>query len=355
MKHPLSILLFLFIPFALFAKVDRGDMLKYYDRTTKHDTLVWTHFIDVRHLYTDSLQVGFRDEVGKLDWQWISQDDIDFFSYGGVYYDDRMVMGEDGKQRRIFLRMNRDSRSRVKLFTIGRGPEKRHYAEGEDSVLYRIDNVHAYRTEERVRRTGNPNYYRRFRWGVMLGMVNSDMQVGASPNGYSLPSQQYVTGGLWADLPVDPYGFSLHAEVYLHAASGSCRQEPHFAFAYNAHAISLPLTLRYTLLPLKGAVLPYVEGGVDWRCYTRQTMDGVSPSMAHGHETWSISSLSEVSTSLTLGGGIEYKVNSRHSLWLSCRYNPSAICSDYADEVNESMQDINVHIENLMFTIGYNF
>ena len=309
------------------AKRDVMDLLTYRDAATGGDsTIIFTPQsnmnLQVKYLYTDSLQVGWSDVNGQTVW--LEAEQVQFFRWDSRLYGPKIIEGTDGQQRRIFMDIDRNSKSKVRIYSMGMGRNRVHYAEGPDSVLRVIDNVHKFRTDERVRRTGNPKYYRHFRWGVMAGMVDTDAEFpqffGASP------SQIYATGGLWADLPIDPFGFSLHAGVYLHASSGSQSNEKRWSVAYNEKAVSLPVTLRYSLLPLKGDFTPYIEGGIDFRFVYDNSMVGISSLSDHDHETWTREGKNDSRQVFTLGAGLEYRLNDKHSVWLSGNY---LLKSDY--------------------------
>lgn len=362
MKRLLT-LVFLWVPLLLMAgRPNQHDLVRFVDPNTGRDTVISVPHLVVQHLYTDSLRIGIPEAEGTRVERWLDLDCIDYFRFDNELYDDHEVVRLDGTHQRIFLLMERRGRGRANIYKYGRGLHSSYYYMGQDSLLHQIDNLRDYKMEERVRRTGNTNYYRpRFSWGVLAGVAGNRMTpTGMAGGGDYSPldygraiDQTLVTAGLWADVPLDPLGFSLHAKAYLLAASAEQQVPGNRAMAFNARSISVPVTMRYTALSIPFPVVPYVEVGFDLRYVTSSSLDLLvrESAIVDNHRVLKYKAPDRLLTPLLLGGGLEYKLSRQHSLWLEVSFTPEF---DFFGREAEMDVMSGMRMQNWMATVSYN-
>lgn len=331
---------------------EKVNVIKYFDQSQQKDSVIQDVSLRLRYLYTDSMYVGLENIMPDGSVIWIPQKDIDFFYYYNTLYSAKTLIMDDGQPHRVFMAIDRNKKSDIKIYTYGSGINKRMYAEGPDSIMQEIDDVKTYRMEERVRRSGNPNYYRRFKWGVTAGMYSNTFK----SNHYGgFDNQAVVTGGVWADIPFDAFGLSIRPSLLYTEFSGK-GEEQHSSLAFNYKAICMPLTLRYSFIMINSRLVPFIEGGAEMRYYLRHDMSAlmslIDTYQGSYYAVWNDHGKSPFNLATTLGAGFEYRLNDQHSLWLNINYNLSRKIDSYNSELYNMFIDVNM--SNLMLSISYN-
>ncbi|MDR0976534.1 MAG: PorT family protein [Prevotellaceae bacterium] len=188
-----------------------------------------------------------------------------------------------------------------------------------------------------VCRTDNPNYLPTgFRWGPLVGIGSGTLHMRDYTFDRQTPQGMF---GLFGDLPI-VNGVSLHPELTFHkyafnGPKGGSNSEEEIihalkmgigseAMAYNRQDITPTLLIRYTLLPLRSKVLPFVQAGVganivlSGNMQTQQYLMNIS-----ANHIWlerQTHPITKPLGTLTVGVGVEMKVLRRHSLFLDLRY-----------------------------------
>jgi hypothetical protein len=186
----------------------------------------------------------------------------------------------------------------------------------------------------KVSATGNINYLTRVRWGLTAGMgIVSGRGINAN---YS--SRMQVYGGAFVDIPFLYDGLSAHAELTYRSNSYSAQytyrvyesitwtDKYHLVdvdAVYNRHNLCPTILLRYSLVGLRGKWVPYVQAGAEARIVLSGKQQIQSKRVIDGYTSWEESEYPAKSSygTLVMGGGIEYKLSRRHSLFFDVRYN----------------------------------
>jgi hypothetical protein len=192
-------------------------------------------------------------------------------------------------------------------------------AQKRNDISYRIPN-----TGRDTVVTGNSNYLPTgFRWGVLAGIGRGELNI----DHYQFETQT-VQGffGLFADLPVWN-GISIHPELTYHkyAFNGIKGDEQGgIDAAYNRQVIAPAVLCRYTLLPVRGKVLPFVQGGIALNVPLSGTIKtqryATQPESNTLYVKRDTYEADKMSAALIAGVGVEYKAFARHSLFFDVRY-----------------------------------
>ncbi|MCG6187091.1 outer membrane beta-barrel protein [Maribellus maritimus] len=154
--------------------------------------------------------------------------------------------------------------------------------------------------------------------------------------------QNSLSGGLLIDLPVSASYFSSHMEIQFvkHNYSYSVGvNEKTIDISTNLSSIKTPVLLRYTY-PLK-KISPFINGGaiIAYNTDKKTQMSGVESS----ENLISAPTISYLQEGFAAGGGIEYRLNYKHSLFFEIRYNKL-----YSNDATLNNTDI-------QFLSGFNF
>lgn len=340
LRHVLLSFVTLLVPVVMLAgKRPKADLLKYYDSVFSKDTVVSDVYLELRHLYTDSLIIGYaaydKDRVAdKTALNWVPQERIGFFIYYNHLYAPLTVqVGTEPVT--YFMRHYRDRKSRVKVYTMGKLFHREYYALYPDSTVQKINNMVEFRDQERLERTGNHNFIRGFHWGVLAGVTGYDeVLLDDYPPS---DAQQSVTAGVWLDWPFWRHGASLHAKALYQAVSARTQLKG-VIWAYNRRGMELPLTLRYSCLHVPGRVIPFVEGGINCRLSWRNSLDCVANSYAMRPDgkpyptgELIVEDIDQPGVDFTpvVGGGLRYRINDTHHAMLTFNYNYRSALAHY--------------------------
>lgn len=368
------------------------DMVRLLDKAAGLDTLYMGVRLQVKNLYTDSLQIGvnFFDDHAQTEWYEARQ--IDYFRHRSEYYEKRTLVENDGREHYIHLKRDKGSkRKRTMVYSFGKGAQAQYYvrykesprltpmasADGHfsDFTRHYLDNLwhkptaqasgyvaeakpsrHNFRLAELIYRRHNDHYLTHFRWGVAAGL-NYTMARGTTGD---FDPQLCATGGLWADLPIDYTGFSLRIEACYAALSGHCQARSSEA-VYNYKGLELPFLVRYTALPLRSRILPYVEAGM---ALDLPLSHNLRLETAHfdGQRTfyrqWVGEPVDQRALTNLFGAGVEYILSPRHSVWAGLRYRMDSRLDDFRALSLESSDTGDSHFvvdrHGLMFTLMFN-
>ena len=173
--------------------------------------------------------------------------------------------------------------------------------------------------------TGNPNYITHSRWGILTGVGLG--KVTYDPFNLKTKLQAYI--GAFVDIPIYK-GFSAHPEVFYreYASEGIYTNTGVTSVAaYNRREICLPILMRYTFLSTKGKLLPYVQAGSELQWAIMHEIETEhTTSNDEGFIEWvepSTTPLKKINAALTASAGLEWKLQTKHSLFLDIRYTNS--------------------------------
>lgn len=369
------------------------DLIRVVDKSQGLDTLFTSVVLEPENLYTDSLRVGVKLGEGKPITYVFDQAQIEFFRLKGTMYEPRLLQLEDGTEHRLLLERDRGGRnSNALVYTMGKGSQKRYFMRTrQDSTLHSLANTDGlfssytldyldslwqepsakaadfahktratrghFRLAERIYHQHNDHYLRHFTWGVLAGVHRTDL---TTVQQGELHGQWCATAGLWADLPVDSWGTSLRAEVNYYANSAML-EVPSTLTAYNYRGLDVPLLLRYTALPVRGRVMPYIEGGVALGVTLSSNLEAERKNWDQDGEyyyNYSGRCSSGMPVSLLYGAGVEWQLNPRHSLWLGLRYRMPALVEEYVLEMPENTEaherSVKLKHSGITLTLMYN-
>lgn len=140
---------------------------------------------------------------------------------------------------------------------------------------------------------------------------------------------RYIGGGsirLFIDKPLFLSDFSLHAELYYSGQAFSDNRKignSDLDIVVNREALQLPLLLRYTL-PTK-TIRPFVNIGFTYAHNLRYESNMYSATQSQGQieirKLLDYSFIAKDQIGISIGSGIEYKLNFKKSLFFDVRYN----------------------------------
>ena len=181
--------------------------------------------------------------------------------------------------------------------------------------------VNSFRSRYKVCRTGNANYIPRIRWGVLAGAGIAKLFL----ESYDFKPKLQGFVGVFADIPLID-GFSFHPELTYRKYAFSKLEESKTKLnvVYNRQDFVLPLMLRYTLVSLKGKILPYMQLGAELGyALKNESASQYTTTDPDDFIVWTESGIikhDKFGIAYTAGIGTEWKIRSNHSLFLDLRY-----------------------------------
>lgn len=320
-------------------------------------------FIWPKGKYEKQTRIGVVDTLGNETWY--SADQVIMIRDKRKAYRTVQMKGEDGTFKRIFPRRmyyGEDGAPSVyKVYNMN-GSYRYYLQYGTDGVLFPMekedDPAYGNKLKEymnskndsisgnaeiakyistvktnrisigerlHVIKTQNTNLIPRFRWGVGVGMISSSILTSYDIMESAKRNQAHMTLNAFADIAAYG-GLSFHPEVSFDKTSVKdyFPMENGREIAFNRTDVLLPLICRYSPTFLRGKVLPFVEVGPQ----VELAMKSNSMERAYrlDDEGYIIDSYDfELDTKATLvtlavGGGLEYKMMPKHSLFLNARY-----------------------------------
>jgi len=276
-----------------------------------------------------------------------SADSVTEFRLNGQFFVS-MPSPIQGEERRVFLeQVVKTGRAAVYVFEnkTGRhiyfkegdsdykeitGEDNNPYAEYINKI-YGSDKEHAInlykimatpqsiRLADKLIRTGNPNFIRKFRYGLWVGggtsMLSGDIV-------YDKASDTHLFAGAFFNAPL--FGqISLQTELfYMHEAYSVNNQTNSKAF--NRKSIVLPVMPRYSLNRLTGKFIPYIQAGPSIHLALNKTIEEQNVTVSGGNvsilDRPTIEKKNYLFYGLNAGIGLEYKFNRRYSLFWDIRY-----------------------------------
>lgn len=183
----------------------------------------------------------------------------------------------------------------------------------------------SFNSRYRVCRTGNTNYIPKIRWGVLAGAGIADLSYSI----YNFGKKFQGLVGVFADFPIFD-GLSFHSELIYREYSQtmefleSTTQNKGYAI-YNRRDAVMPLMLRYSLISLKGKILPYIQVGAELEmAFKKEAASQYMNTDADGFTSWVESGpifQDKFEVAYTAGIGVEWKLLPAHSLFFDLRYS----------------------------------
>lgn len=184
----------------------------------------------------------------------------------------------------------------------------------------------SFESRYRICRTGNLNYIPEIRWGVLAG---AGLTIITYDDTYEF-SGFNAHVGVFADIPIVLPGLSFHPELMFRSLAfkdnHNSEQKKDEAI-YNRKLVVIPLLLRYTIVPIKGKVLPYFQAGaeigitVDGNMQTQYMAPDSYGYWALTKEKYNVGDFCKRTTaSFSVGMGLEVKFRPKHSAYIDLRY-----------------------------------
>jgi len=167
----------------------------------------------------------------------------------------------------------------------------------------------------------------RFKYGLIAGYGVSRL---SSPDGtlkaFNYPYDGSIIAGLFIDQPFLLSNYSLHTEIYYSSNGYACNfrdENKDMDLLINTAAVSMPILIRYTYPSVRYS--PFINlGGIysfqfknENALYEATIIQDVIEINAISENTL----LSQNLLGFSVGGGLEYHLNYRHSLFLELRYH----------------------------------
>lgn len=166
----------------------------------------------------------------------------------------------------------------------------------------------------------NINLFTRFRWG---GMVSGGFSQINQANNLSFSKESHLMVGLFADLPIYKY-FSFHPEVFYIKNAKLNEQKSDIQLAFNREAIILPLLFRFSYNDFRGRIIPFLQLGpeVFFTFKGESNWDMAINNVENYTEIISQPDFKHPNVSFagSIGIGVEYKLNKKHSVFIDIRY-----------------------------------
>lgn len=186
----------------------------------------------------------------------------------------------------------------------------------------------------------NINAFRTIHIGITLGIGMGKPASSTIPK-FSYKLRNEYSAGIFADIPLDEK-FSFHPEilyVYTQNNSGTAEGWQNTTTGiskYQKKSLWIPLSFRCYFTQFRGKYIPFIEVGpfIDI-CLDRQVRK-VNIKNDRGYDNHSLSQYGGL-----LGGGIEYKISRKNSLYLGLRYQ---VATGSYDDYKETSHHLGVNI-----------
>ena len=178
---------------------------------------------------------------------------------------------------------------------------------------------HLIETYNKVKKN-NINLFTRFRWGIMAS--GSFSQIKQAHN-LSFSNESHLTVGVFADLPVYKH-VSFHPEFFYQKNAKLNEQKSDIQLAFNREAIILPLLFRFSYIDIRGRIIPFFQFGPEI-LFTLKGESNWNRGINNVKNYTEIISqpefkLPNISFASSIGIGVEYKLNKKHSVFIDIRY-----------------------------------
>lgn len=169
----------------------------------------------------------------------------------------------------------------------------------------------------------------RFRFGPSFGYEFSKIM----PNEHNKYLEHFIykfdggfSAGMFVDKPILLSDFSLHSEAYFskHGFSYSKIVENRdIDLVVNLSTFMLPILIRYTYP--SNNIRPFIDLGMIWSFHLRNEAylfeTTITENVIEINDVVESSLIEDIQYGYCFGGGIEYILNSKHSLFFELRYN----------------------------------
>ncbi len=184
------------------------------------------------------------------------------------------------------------------------------------------NNINSFYRRHTVCITGNTNHIIKFRWGLTAGIGFSNLKTDI----YSFSNKMNGYIGAFADIPI-VQNLSLYAEGLFIPYGFSCidntgKNNTHTV--YNRTDITSNLLIRYSFRGNRGKWIPYVQIGPQISFPLSKEMKGQTQITDNegfiqvGYDYFNLDT--NPNFGFILSGGVEYKIQTNHSLFLDLRY-----------------------------------
>ena len=314
---------------------------------------------------------------------WFTPDDVTHYRTIKKHYESIEVPRKDGKMDKLFLRRvyhKPKHHVAIYLYQDSLGNKTRYWKQGNMPLQLIVDGEReenplkaylwqfplveqsdllqqyigtmlpeekSFHKRARICWTNNLNYIPRWRWGMSTSANFNSVTMNDIKG-----SQVQAAIALWTDIPLFIYGLTFHPELSFNKFSAvqTAQWDTPIDVAYNNSMINLPIMLRYTAVPLRGKVLPYIEGGISlnfsWKNkYEVRYFERDEESFVTGYitENWKGKTFG---LGYQAGGGLEIKLTPYRSLWLGARYYKHLI---------EKMYSYDIAVKGLQVYTSVNF
>lgn len=176
---------------------------------------------------------------------------------------------------------------------------------------------------EKLVRTGNPNLLSRFRYGIWVGVGTGKLTKDIMPNDNS---DTHLLAGAFANIPVYRQ-LSLQTELfYMQEAYSTNKTAIDYITdkVYNRKSIVMPIMPRFSFNWIKGKIVPYIQAGPSIHLALKKKEEEQTVHINSNNVSISKPPVIEENnyfyTGINGGGGLEYKLTRRHSIFWDVRY-----------------------------------
>ncbi|MDL2247387.1 PorT family protein [Bacteroides sp. OttesenSCG-928-J23] len=176
---------------------------------------------------------------------------------------------------------------------------------------------------EKLIYTRNKNLLSCIRYGAWIGGGVSFISKSVIPK---KNTNAHLFGGLFLNVPIHTY-FSIHSEISFMQEAYSYHYEGAASYTdrtFNRKSLFMPIMLRYSLNKMRGSFIPYIQAGPSVHFALKQKEKNQIIKFYEDHTIIEEPPVSDKSnsfyTGISGGAGLEYKLTSRHSVFLDIRY-----------------------------------
>lgn len=174
-----------------------------------------------------------------------------------------------------------------------------------------------------------------FRYGILLGFGLNKLENSAFhttiASSVNFRYESNILPGLFADYPIHMSDFSIHADLYFTKSGYSYKNnfavdeftQKNIDFVANTTTINIPVLIRYTLPFME--IKPFLNAGLVYAYNFKNSTviynSTIFPTYKESSGLEGTSMISKNQVGLSAGGGMEFKLNEKHAVFIELRYN----------------------------------
>ena len=174
-----------------------------------------------------------------------------------------------------------------------------------------------------------------FRYGILLGYGLNKLENSAlhstNASGINFKYESNILPGLFIDYPINMSDFSIHADLYFTKSGYSYKNnytvdefsKMNVDFVANTTTINFPVLIRYTI-PFMD-IKPFLNAGLLYNFNLKNSTaiysSTIFPTYIQSSGVEGTSMISKSQAGFSAGGGVEFKLDEKHSVFIELRYN----------------------------------